>query len=255
MFRWPLTNNAERTTVSAITVSWPAINGYLDKIQLEGDTIWDGRIDCAGGVCSATITSAQLVTDVNKKSISTGQTRQLKLVFQNNASTDLSAYTVSVNFHAGCAITYTPPPPTPVGSAVCSDLKPIDGIELEFSSLLADGRTVSSVQWYRTTVSNLASPNPADLVGSHGAIANGETVNFNGFAARSATNDVDFVVTLSDGSVVRSRFHRSCSDSAMNDIADCGLPQGDGKNNDAGPNIWLLRNLSGNGLVLGCPAP
>ena len=145
-----------------------------------------------------------------------------------------------------------PAPPAP-----CSELKPIDGIKLQFDSTLTPsvtgGKSISSVQWYRTTVSNLNSPNPTDLVGSTGAIENGDVFDFTGFAARNAQNDVDFVVTLSDGSKIRSRFHRSCSDSEMNDIADCGTPQGNGKDNASGPNIWRLRDLSGNGKVLGCP--
>jgi hypothetical protein len=142
-------------------------------------------------------------------------------------------------------------PPLPV--AACSDLKPIDGIKLKLDSSFTGGKTINSVQWYRTTVSNLNSPNPSDLVGSTGALGDGAVFTFDGFAARSATNDVDFVVTLSDNSKVRSRFHRSCSDSDMNDISDCGKLQGDGKDNTSGPNIWYLRDLVGNGKRLGCP--
>lgn len=149
-------------------------------------------------------------------------------------------------------VTVEPPPPMPVS---CSELKPIDGIKLEFDSALTGGKTIKGVQWYRTTVSDLNKPNAGDLVGSTGAIADGGVFNFTGFAAASATNDVDFIVTLSDNSKIRSRFHRSCSDADMNDITDCGKLQGNGKDNKAGPNIWYLRDLSGNGKVLGCPAP
>lgn len=149
-------------------------------------------------------------------------------------------------------VTVAPPPPTPVS---CSELKPIDGIKLEFDSALTSGKTIKGVQWYRTTVSDLNKPNAGDLVGSTGAIADGGVFNFTGFAAASATNDVDFIVTLSDNSKLRSRFHRSCSDTDMNDITDCGKLQGNGKDNKSGPNIWYLRDLSGNGKVLGCPAP
>jgi hypothetical protein len=175
---------------------------------------------------------------------------------QEGTVTTTTTNTVTVNTAlANCSatdsltVTVAPPPAPP---APCSELKPIDGIKLEFDSSLTGGKTINSVQWYRTTVSNLNSPNPADLVGNTGAIENGDVFDFTGFAARNAQNDVDFVVTLSDNSKIRSRFHRSCSDNAMNDIADCGSPQGDGKNNDAGSNIWLLRDLSGNGKVLGC---
>jgi hypothetical protein len=144
-------------------------------------------------------------------------------------------------------------PPLPIG--VCSELKPIDGIKLEFDSALTGGKTITSVAWYKTTVSNLSSPNVADLVGSTGALGDGDIFTFSGFAAAGATNDVDFIVTLSDGSKVRSRFHRSCSDADMNDVTDCGKLQGDGKDNASGPNIWYLRDLIGNGKRLGCPTP
>jgi hypothetical protein len=147
-------------------------------------------------------------------------------------------------------VTVAPPPPPP---AVCSELKPIDGIKLEYdASLSTPDKSITGVEWFKTTVSDINNPKASDRVGSTGAIGDGDEFDFTGFAAAGATNDVDFVVSLSDGSKLRSRFHRSCSDSDMNDIADCGKPQGDGKDNASGPNIWRLRDLSGNGKVLGC---
>ena len=170
--------------------------------------------------------------------------------------TETTTNTVTVQTNQACSasdsltVTVAPPPPPP---AVCSELKPIDGIKLEYdASLSTPDKSITGVEWFKTTVSDINNPKASDRVGSTGAIGDGDEFDFTGFAAAGATNDVDFVVSLSDGSKLRSRFHRSCSDSDMNDIADCEKPQGDGKDNASGPNIWRLRDLSGNGKVLGC---
>ena len=114
---------------------------------------------------------------------------------------------------------------------------------------------MQNVDWYRDDGQRHQQPDIVSL-GSSGPIAAGEVFDFDGFAAASATNDVDFVVTLSNGTKVRSRFHRSCSDSDMNDIADCGKLQGDGKDNTYPTgNIWRLADLLGNGKRLGCNVP
>ena len=78
-------------------------------------------------------------------------------------------------------------------------------------------------------------------------------VSFDGFAAANSANDVEFLITFTDGSVATSQFHLSCSDEEMNDITDCGTFQGNGKDNSSGLNTWILRDLAGNGKVLGCP--
>lgn len=139
-------------------------------------------------------------------------------------------------------------PPLPIGT--CSDLKPIDGLKLTATV------GVLNVDWFDTTVADINNPNLADKLGSSGPIAANEVFTFSGYAAAGAPNDVDFVVTLSNGTKVRSRFHRSCSDANMNDITDCGKLQGDGKDNTFPTgNIWRLADLLGNGKRLGCPVP
>jgi hypothetical protein len=61
---------------------------------------------------------------------------------------------------------------------------------------------------------------------------------------------VDILIEFSDGSTATSGFHLSCSNPNMNDISDCGTLQGNGSD---GLNTWILRDLAGNGKVLGCP--
>ena len=95
--------------------------------------------------------------------------------------------------------------------------------------------------------------NENNLIDTTGPVLNGDVVTFDGFAAADAKNDVDFLITFVDDTTATSRFHRSCSDEEMNDISDCGTLQGDGKDNHSGLNAWILRDLAGNGKVLGCP--
>jgi hypothetical protein len=140
------------------------------------------------------------------------------------------------------------PPPTP---AECKELKPIDALILEYDASQAGDRSIDEVAWYRDKF------DPKDptknLISTTGPVTNGQVVNFDGFAAADAKNDVDFLIQFTDGSTATSRFHRSCSDEEMNDISDCGSLQGDGKDNGSGLNTWILRDLAGNGKVLGCP--
>lgn len=147
------------------------------------------------------------------------------------------------------SLTVTVAPPLPP-VAVCSDLKPIDAIVLEFDQNVA-GRAIASVDQYRDKYDP---NNPAkNFMKTYTDIANGDEVNFDGYAAAGAPNDVDLLIKFVGGTTAVSRFHRSCSDNDMNDIADCGKPQGNGKENSSSLlNTWKLRNILGNGKQLGC---
>lgn len=144
-------------------------------------------------------------------------------------------------------VTVAPPPP-PV--ALCDALKPIDGIVLEFDQSVA-GKAIASVDQYRDKYDP---NNPAkNFMKTYTDITGGDEVNFDGYAAAGAVNDVDLLIKFVDGTRAVSRFHRSCSDNDMNDLADCGKPQGNGKENSSSLlNTWILRNLLGNGKQLGC---
>ena len=140
------------------------------------------------------------------------------------------------------------PPPQP---AECKELKPIDALILEYEASQAGDRAIDQVSWYRDKFD--ADDPTKNLINSTGPVLDGQVVNFDGFAAADAKNDVDFFIEFTDGTTATSRFHRSCSDEEMNDISDCGSLQGNGKDNNAGLNTWILRDLAGNGKVLGCP--
>ena len=138
--------------------------------------------------------------------------------------------------------------------AACDALKLIDGIVLEFDQSVAGGRTIASVDQYRDKYDP---NNPAkNFMKTYTDIADGDEVSFDGYAAAGAPNDVDLLIKFVGGTTAVSRFHRSCSDNEMNDLADCGTYQGNGKENSTSLlNTWILRNLLGNGKQLGCPQP
>jgi hypothetical protein len=80
--------------IVGVQASWPATNGKLVQVKLDGDVIYDNP-DIVPP--SANLTLAQLVGDQNKRKIQHGTSDVLVLIFQNNADTDLSHYTGMVS--------------------------------------------------------------------------------------------------------------------------------------------------------------
>jgi hypothetical protein len=92
---------ADDDIITAITnLNWPAADGKLLKIQLGGDVIYDaGPAGIASGPLS--LTTAQLIADANKRTIKKGEKGDhgiVKLIFQNNVSTNTALYDLTVNF-------------------------------------------------------------------------------------------------------------------------------------------------------------
>jgi serine-aspartate repeat-containing protein C/D/E len=146
----------------------------------------------------------------------------------------------ALDINATCAII---PSLQPV-NFVCSDAKPLDTL-----SMIWDGQdNVNIVAYYGKT-------DNTELT-TRSNVNNGDVVTISGFAG--AGNDIDWEVFNANGdSLGTSRFHMSCSDSGMNGPEDCGAPQGNSKNNEAGLlNSWLLDGLAGeNGVALVCNSP
>ena len=131
------------------------------------------------------------------------------------------------------------------GTTSCSSLKPIQYMVLEY----AGTKPVSNVAYY--SASSTGTPSASYLMGNTGPLSTGSAFSFGDYAARNAPNDVDFLITFEDGTMQKSRFHLSCSDSEMNGAADCGALEGNAKDNSViGGNLWYLRDLQGNGLSL-----
>ena len=136
-------------------------------------------------------------------------------------------------------------PPLLIGTGSCE--KPIDELKMEYAAALAGGKQIASIEWYGGDVGST-------LLGSLGAVADGQVVTMGGFDG--SPNDVQVKVIFTDNSSTTSEFHLSCSDSEMNGPEDCGKVAGDGKsNNVAGGNIWLFRGTNGPNGGIACPLP
>ena len=90
--------------ITAVQASWPAANGKLMQVKLDGDVIYDNP-DIPPP--SANLTVAQLIADPNKRKINHGSSDVLTLIFQNNADPNLSNYTGMVST-SGFALTILP---------------------------------------------------------------------------------------------------------------------------------------------------
>jgi hypothetical protein len=241
-FSWELTNTGTaKATLSDIIITWPTANGKLRKISLGKDTIYDNP-DIAPP--SATLTAANLVSDEKKRSIDPGKKEVLTFEFEKSAAD--APYNITVKFGTGCEVTFDSSNQPPQLSA-CSDVKPIEQMVLEYAGTTA----IQNVAFYRTSATG--TPGSIDLIGNSGPLTTGQVFSFGNYAANKADNDVDFLITFVGGGTQKSRFHLSCSDAAMNDITDCGTLQGNGKDNSLpSGNIWVLKNLLGNGQAV-CP--
>ena len=92
--------------VSAVHLTWPAAtNGKLKKVKIGGDVIYDSP-DIAGG--TADLTTAQLVSDQNKRKIKKGETVTVTFEFEKNVSTTLANYSGSLEFGPNCMLSILP---------------------------------------------------------------------------------------------------------------------------------------------------
>ena len=89
--------------LEALTLNWPAANGALTQIKLDGDVVYN--VSTAAGPIS--LTTAQLVTDPNKRKLNHNASDVYTLIFANNADTNLANYTGTVTF-SGTTLTVLP---------------------------------------------------------------------------------------------------------------------------------------------------
>jgi hypothetical protein len=135
-----------------------------------------------------------------------------------------------------------PPPPPPPEAFVCKDAKPIDALSMEWA-----GAGNVCVVAYDGDVGGT-------LLDTVDNVVPGDVVTIDGMDG--SPNDQQWAIYAADDcggtQLGTSQFHISCSDSGMNGPEDCGQPQGDGKDDDAGLlNDWLLEGMSGD-LTLDC---
>jgi hypothetical protein len=97
--QWILANGTtNKLQIAEIRITWPAANGFLDEVRLDGGKINGGNFNPP----SADITSFEGSTGA--RSIDHNRSRTLHFKFQNNASP--GAYTIEVRFTNGCSVTF-----------------------------------------------------------------------------------------------------------------------------------------------------
>lgn len=131
--------------------------------------------------------------------------------------------------------------PAPPGPFVCSDAKPIDSL-----TMIWGGAADIRIRAWKGSVGST-------LLADIDNIAFDDEVTVNGYAG--SPNDVIWEIfdAGTNNKIGESTFHVSCSDDDMNGPEDCGMPEGDGKDNKAGYiNTWIFEGMAGNGLALDC---
>jgi cysteine-rich repeat protein len=97
--QWKLTNGtSNKLQIAEITITWPAANGFLDEVKLDGRKINSGNLNPP----SADLTSFE--GSIGARSIDHNKSSTLHFKFQNNAS--LGAYTIEVRFTNNCSVTF-----------------------------------------------------------------------------------------------------------------------------------------------------
>jgi cysteine-rich repeat protein len=97
--QWTLTNGtSSKLQIAEITITWPAANGFLDEVRLDGGKINSGNFNPP----SADIISFEGSTGA--RSIDHNKSRTLRFKFQNNASP--GAYAIEVRFTNNCSVTF-----------------------------------------------------------------------------------------------------------------------------------------------------
>jgi hypothetical protein len=130
-------------------------------------------------------------------------------------------------------------PMAPAGDYVCT--KPIDTL-----TFIWDGSSAVRIKAYKGPVGS-------ELLADIDDIQPGEEISVMGYAG--SPNDVFFEIFTGGTStkIGESKFHLSCSDDEMDGPEDCGLPQGNGKDNDGSlVNEWILEGIIDAGGTLDC---
>ncbi|MEK9139024.1 MAG: hypothetical protein AAB393_18045, partial [Bacteroidota bacterium] len=109
--RLSLTNKgACPVTISSISISWPAANGKLKEVELDGHEIFDHD-----RMPTSTVINSGWKGSASKRTIKAGHTEVLEFEFDKTASTKASLYTIQVQFAEGCTVKY-PAGPIAAGS-------------------------------------------------------------------------------------------------------------------------------------------
>lgn len=201
---WKLSNDGDKVvTIDSIEIRWPEALGDLKKVKREKDTIFEGPVSPP----SVLVTSDRMTIDLKKRQIKPDESNKVTFEFAAKASTVPADYEITVNFAENCSVTFE------TGSIPfeCDDTKPIDSLTM----IWGGSNDIVSIDVYRDKYDpNNSTKNFMYTI--DGPIVTYDEVAVKEYAAADAKNDVDWVITFSDGTKGVSRFHRSCSDDDMN---------------------------------------
>jgi hypothetical protein len=97
-------NGASDIFLSGFALTWPALNGKLMQLKLDGDVVYDSPDIPAP---SANLSAAQLVADQNKRKIGHGSSDTLHILFEANVDKTTAHYTDGLlTFGAGCTVSF-----------------------------------------------------------------------------------------------------------------------------------------------------
>ncbi|MDH3587824.1 MAG: hypothetical protein OEQ74_00325 [Gammaproteobacteria bacterium] len=233
-FKWDLSNTGiDTATIESMTISWPAEFGNIKEIKLEGDKIF------AEPLAPSTAIIDSFSGNIDDRQIEATKTDTLEIKFESKyKEAQPDDFEITVVFAEGCEITFEP------GSNPFGDC---DG-KIRELTMIWDGMIEP------VNIRAYAGDPGSDLVYSSGDLYLGNEVTVGDFTAAGAPNDVYWEVLDSAGNLLgESKFHRSCSDDEMDGPEDCGMPQGNGKNNDAGLiNDWLLEGMRDDDSAFDC---
>ncbi len=232
--KWDLSNNGAGTaTIESISIEWPDPFGALREIKLDGDRIFEEDVAPPGAMIDSFSGAS------SDRQIDAGDTETLEIKFDEKyKDAQPGDILVTVVFAEGCEISFEP------GNNPFGDC---DG-KLRELTMIWDGMIEP------VNIRAYAGDPGSDLVFASGDLFIGDEVTAGDFTAADAPNDVFWEILDSAGNLIgESKFHRSCSDDEMDGPEDCGMPQGNGKNNDAGfVNDWLLEGLKDDDSALDC---
>jgi hypothetical protein len=93
-------NTTSNTTITDIlNLNWPAANGNLLQVKLDGDTVWQGSLPRLAGGYANLATQPGWNADATDRLITKNSSDTLTFVFANNAASPLtSGYSATVRF-------------------------------------------------------------------------------------------------------------------------------------------------------------
>jgi len=99
---WKISNDGEQAlTINKVLAFWPAGGPQLEKVKLDGKTIYETPVAAPMAQIAAGWSG-----DAQDRQIGAGKDRQLRLEFGGDISAQPADYTILVEFESGCAVPF-----------------------------------------------------------------------------------------------------------------------------------------------------